>query len=33
MDIQEHLGFIKDEEGVKPIKEKTVTITAKEFEI
>ena len=30
--MEERFSFIKDEEGVKPIKEKTITITAKEFE-
>lgn len=32
MNMEERFSFIKDEEGVKPIKEKTITITAKEFE-
>ena len=30
--MEERFSFIKDEEGIKPIKEKTITITAKEFE-
>lgn len=31
MNMEERFSFIKDEEGVKPIKEKAITITAKEF--
>lgn len=30
--MEERFSFIKDEEGIKPIKEKTITITAKQFE-